>query len=212
MESNKVNNLTEFDLQAEVISFFKTLGVVAILLVLFMGSVVQAYKIPSGSMIPTLEIGDRILVSKLSYGFQFFFSNETLYQYSTPARGDVVVFTRADDKSTVEDESSINLIKRVIGLPGETIEVRSTKVYIDNKELSEPYARYIDAGMTVPDFGPVKIPAGHVIVLGDNRDSSKDSRFWNEPFLPISRIKGRALIIYWSWQNNFFSRIGRVIR
>src|SRR5690606_18672479 len=91
-------------------------------------SVVEAFKIPSGSMIPTLAIKDHILVSKLSYGLRLPFMNETVMQLSMPQRGDIVVFTRPDDELTAEDETETNIIKRVIGLPGEIVEVRNTKV------------------------------------------------------------------------------------
>ena len=123
-----------------------------------------------------------------------------------------MVFTLADDPDTREDESDINLIKRVIGLPGEKLEVRGTKVYINDKALEGDWGRWIQGGIN--DFSPVIIPAGHVLMLGDNRDASRDSRFWPSPFLPIERIKGRAFLIYWnseiSWDN--LKRIGNIIR
>ena len=167
-------------------------------------SVVEAFKIPSSSMEDTLAIGDHILVNKLSYGLRFPFVEESLVGFRSPRRGDVVVFTLPDDPST-------NIIKRVIGVAGDELEVRRTKVYI-NGELYEDdlrYAQWRFGGKK--DFGPVVVPPGKVLLLGDNRDQSKDSRYWDNPFLDVSRIKGRAFIIYWNWPNPF-QRIFHVIR
>ncbi len=194
----------------EIISFLKTLAVLVVIAMILRGSVVEAFKIPSGSMIPTLMIGDHILVSKFSYGLRLPFVSDTIYRYGAPERGDIVVFTKPDDEATLEDESGINIIKRVIGLPGDTVEVRGTNVYINNQIYSEPYARWEAGGLRDGDFGPSKIPAEHVLLLGDNRDHSRDSRFWNDPYLSMDRIKGRALIIYWSWES--LGRIGQLIK
>ena len=196
-------------IKAEVISFLKTLVAFLIAAIILRASVVEAFKIPSGSMIPTLHIGDHILVSKFSYGIRLPFVTYTALQYSQPKRGDIVVFTRPDDPSTLEDESAINIIKRVIGLPGETVEVRDTRVFINNEILDEPYARWQEGGLREGNFGPEVVPPGKVFLLGDNRDHSKDSRFWSDPFLDVGRIKGRALIIYWSWDS--MSRIGKIL-
>lgn len=188
----------------EVVSFIKTLVAFLIAAFILRASVVEAFKIPSGSMIPTLKIGDHILVSKLSYGVRIPFMKETLYQFAEPKRGDIVVFTRADD------ETGVNIIKRVVGLPGDTVEVRDTRVFINNQLYPEEYARWEEGGIREGMFGPERIPEGHIFLLGDNRDHSRDSRFWPNPFLPIERVKGRAMVIYWSWDD--LSRIGRVIR
>lgn len=196
---------------AEAISFVKTLVLFVCLAFFLRASVVEAFKIPSGSMIPTLRIGDHILVSKLAYGLRLPLVAKTLIQFSQPRRGDVVVFTLPDDPITVEDESGINIIKRVIGLPGDTIEVKGTSVYINNVKHNEPYARWDAGGSETGNFGPETVPEGHVLLLGDNRDHSRDSRFWDVPFLDQKRIEGRALIIYWSW-DDLFSRIGQIIR
>ena len=194
----------------EVISFFKTLGVLIVIAIFLRASVVEAFRIPSGSMIPTLMIGDHILVSKFSYGLRLPFITDTLYRYSAPQRGDIVVFTRPDDAMTLENEDDINIIKRVIGLPGDTVEVKGTTVYINNEAVSEPYARWDQGGILDGNFGPQKVPAGHIFLMGDNRDHSKDSRLWSYPFLELKRVKGRALIIYWSWES--LGRIGKLIR
>lgn len=194
----------------EILSFFKTLALFVIAALVLRASVVEAFKIPSGSMIPTLRIGDHILVSKLSYGVRVPFMTHSAHVFSQPQRGDIVVFTRPDENITLEDESDINIIKRVVGLPGDKVEVRDTKLYINNQPLDESYARWEDGGIREGNFGPETVPAEHVFLLGDNRDHSRDSRFWQDPFLPIDRIKGRAMIIYWSWDN--LARIGTILR
>ena len=193
----------------EVVSFIKTLAVFLIAALVLRASVVEAFKIPSGSMIPTLQIGDHILVSKFAYGFRVLGFTNSLFEFRNPERGDVVVFTRPDESETPEDESAINIIKRVVGLPGDTVEVKGTKVYINGAEYPESYARWEEGGIREGNFGPDKVPDGHIFLLGDNRDHSKDSRFWQYPFLDIRRVKGRALIIYWSWDS--LKRIGTVI-
>ncbi|MCB0334489.1 MAG: signal peptidase I, partial [Bdellovibrionales bacterium] len=194
----------------EIISFVKTICVLFVIAMLLRGSVVEAFKIPSGSMLSTLQIGDHILVSKLSYGFRLPFVKKTLWRFDSPERGDVVVFTRVDDPSTKEDESKDNIIKRVIGTPGDTVEVRAPYVYINGVRLDEPYARWVGPNPFGGNFGPVTVPTGKVLLLGDNRNHSKDSRFWHDPFLPLDNIKGRALIVYFSWAD--MKRMGNIIR
>lgn len=189
----------------EALSILKTLIIFGAIVWVLRASVVEAYKIPSGSMIPTLRIGDHILVSKLSYGLRLPLYERFVAQWSNPKRGDIVVFTQKDDPST-------NFIKRVIGLPGDIVEVRGSRVYINNELLPENYARWEEGGLSEGSFGPEQVPPGHVFLLGDNRDHSRDSRFWPEPFLDLQRIKGRALVIYWSWDPAWKDRIFRVIR
>ena len=202
----------------EVFSFAKTVAALVVMAVMLNGTVIQAFKIPSESMKPTLMVGDHLLASKLSYGIRLPLLSESLYQFSSPRRGDVIIFTRADDPGTSEDESGINLIKRAIGLPGDKIELRGTKMYVNDELLDEPYAKYIEGGIREGNFGPEVVPPNHVFVMGDNRDHSKDSRFWNpshsaDPlinYVNVKRIKGRALFIYWSWDTP--ARIGTIIR
>ncbi|NDC37371.1 MAG: signal peptidase I [Proteobacteria bacterium] len=143
-------------LTGEVLSFLKTLAAFLIAAFLLRATVVEAFKIPSGSMIPTLRIGDHILVSKFSYGLRLPFMTSSVVQYDTPKRGDIVVFTRPDDPATLEDESGTNVIKRAVGLPGDLVEVRDTKVYINNQVLEEPYARWQEGGLRDGNFGPEK--------------------------------------------------------
>ena len=205
-------NSTKTPIKGEVLSFIKTILTIVVIVFVVRGTLIEPFKIPSGSMIPTLKIHDHILVSKLSYGLRLPFVTNSLFNWSTPKRGDVVVFTRPDEPGGNEDESSINLIKRVVGLPGETLEVRGTTLYINGKPLDEPYARWVESGRPDGNFGPQTIPENHVILLGDNRDQSRDSRFWLNPFLDIDRIKGRAIIIYFTFDPEFFGRIGKIIR
>ena len=164
---------------------------IAVLLctVLLRTYVVQSFSIPSLSMYPTLQVGDRIIVNKLSYDFHGIH------------RGDIVVFRRPP----LEDQDYADLVKRVIGLPGETISSKDGHVYIDGKQLNEPWlppgpSSFTGAlpGDTHPQFnlpGPVKIPQGEYYVMGDNRTDSEDSRF----FGPISKslIVGRAVAVVW---------------
>jgi signal peptidase I len=195
----------------EFVSFLKTLGVILGLALALRVCVIEPFKIPSGSMIPTLQINDFILVLKFWYGFRLPFVAESPAMWHTPERGDVVVFTRPDDPNTpFEDDSSINIIKRVIGLPGDSVEVRGPQVYINGTALEEPYARWAEGGSPEGNFGPKTVPDGRILLLGDNRDQSKDSRFWTDPFLDVRLVKGKAVLIFWSWDS--LSRMGTRIR
>lgn len=206
----------------ELRSFLKTIVIIVVLALFVRVSFVEAYKIPSGSMIPTLQIGDYILVNKLRFGirvpktlrfpqgFELPWEDGFILRYSTPRRGDIVVFTRADDPVTLEDESRTNLIKRVIGLPGEEVEVRGTSVFVNGVLIKENYARWIEGGPIFNNFGPQVVPEDSILMLGDNRDNSRDSRFWSDPFIPIDRVKGNAVIVYWSLYD--WKRIGHLVR
>jgi signal peptidase I len=169
----------------------------ALLLALFIRTfIVQAFKIPSGSMIPTLLIGDHILVNKLSYGVRLPIVGKYLVEYRKPERGDVVVFVYPEDPSK-------DFIKRVIGVAGDLVEVRAKKVYINNQPIDDPHAHFEEAelqagGIHVRDnFDPVRVPENHIFVMGDNRDKSYDSRFWG--FVNLNAVRGKAFVIYWSW-------------
>ena len=172
-------------------------AVIAIILALFIRTfVVQAFKIPSGSMEPTLLVGDHILVNKFLYGVKIPFINKTLIPISGPKRNDVIVFIYPVDKSK-------DFIKRVIGLPGDEIEIVDNKIYINGKPFKDRYGYYPDRGRKTVNttaktrFGPVTVPKDHLFVMGDNRNHSYDSRFWG--FVPFDSVKGKAFIIYWSW-------------
>ena len=178
--------------------------VIAVILALFIRTfVVQAFKIPTGSMEENLLIGDHLLVNKFTFGPTALPLERTLLPMATVKRGDVVVFK-------YPEEPERDFIKRVIGLPGETLEVREKKVYVNGKALDEPYAHYLQPIALPSEFhevtsfdvreryGPVTVPPSQFFVMGDNRDNSQDSRYWG--FLPRENIKGKALIIYWSYE------------
>jgi signal peptidase I len=170
---------------------------IAILLALFIRTfIVQAFKIPSGSMLPTLQIGDHLLVNKFIYGVRVPLSGNLLIPITAPEKGDVIVFKFPKDRS-------IDYIKRVIGTPGDTIEIRDKKVFVNEQAVADDHA-YLASGNilqgdTSPrdNFGPVLVPEDRVFVMGDNRDNSYDSRFWG--FVEERDILGKAFILYWSW-------------
>jgi signal peptidase I len=188
--------------------------VMALLLALFIRTfIVQAFKIPSGSMIPTLAIGDHILVNKLSYGVRIPFWEEYLVRFQEPHRGDVIVFIFPEDRSK-------DFIKRVIAVGGDTVEIRQKKIYINGTPVADPHAYFKDGdfvGEIQPgqnNYGPRVVPKDHLFVMGDNRDSSHDSRFWG--FVPLSDVRGKAFLIYWSWDGSDrwvrWERLGSLIR
>jgi signal peptidase I len=187
--------------------------IVAILLALVIRTfVIQAFKIPSGSMEDTLQIGDHLLVTKFLYGTKIPFTDTKILKIRDPQRGDVVVFEYPEDPSK-------DFIKRVVGLPGDVVEGREKKVFVNGKPFENPHEVHkeqeiIPKAQNPRDtFGPVTVPAGSYFVMGDNRDRSYDSRFWG--FVKSSKIKGKALIKYWSWDNEKFrirfKNIGRLI-
>ena len=179
--------------------------VVAVILALFIRTfAVQAFKIPTGSMEENLLIGDHLLVNKLVYSPSFGPLEDVLLGKKEIQRGHVVVFKFPEDPSR-------DFIKRVIGLPGEKVEIRDKKVSIDGKPLDEPYVHFLEAPLRPDDpeyglrgesirdnWGPQVVPPGQLFVMGDNRDNSRDSRFWG--FLPQDQVKGRALLVYWSYE------------
>jgi signal peptidase I len=170
---------------------------IAVLLALFIRTfVVQAFKIPSGSMEPTLLIGDHIFVNKFIYGIKIPFLRKTLIPIKNPSRGDIIVFIYPKDESK-------DFIKRLIGLPGEKIEIKGREIFINGKRFDDPYGDYEDSleDRNNPRktclFCTTTVPQGHYFVMGDNRDNSEDSRYWG--FVPADSIKGKAFIVYWSW-------------
>jgi signal peptidase I len=170
---------------------------VAILLALFIRTfVVQAFKIPSGSMLPTLLIGDHLLVNKFIYGIRVPFTGQILIPIKSPSQGDVVVFRFPKDRT-------IDYIKRVIGTPGDTIEIKDKKVFINGEPLNDPHAQFSSSAVLSAkasprdNLGPIVVPEQRVFVMGDNRDNSYDSRFWG--FVEQRDILGKAFILYWSW-------------
>ncbi len=173
---------------------------VAIVLALFIRTfIVQAFKIPSGSMLPTLQIGDHLLVNKFIYGIKIPFTGTTLVPITNPKHNDVVVFRYPKNRS-------IDYIKRVIAIPGDTLEIKNKKVFINGTLIADPHAHHLDNTVINrllgprDNFGPITVPDGKIFVMGDNRDNSHDSRFWG--FVDYNDILGKAFIIYWSWDLN----------
>ncbi len=187
--------------------------IIALILALFIRTFfVQAFKIPSGSMKPTLLIGDHLLVCKFYYGIKIPFINKFIVRFNSPKHGDIIVFVYPRDKNK-------DFIKRIVGLPGDEIEIINKRVYVNGKLCPDLHA-FHSASHIYPkemsprdNFGPVKVPPHKYFVMGDNRDESYDSRFWG--FVDQNSIKGKAFIIYWSWERPFFhirwSRIGKII-
>ena len=187
---------------------------VAVLIALFIRTfVVQAFKIPSGSMKQTLLIGDHILVNKFIYGVKIPYLHKTLIPIETPQRGDIIVFKFPLDPSK-------DFIKRVIGIGGDVVESRDKQLYVNHKPLKHDHGFYTDPhiipGNIRPrdNFGPITVPENSLFVMGDNRDESFDSRFWG--FVNLKAVDGKAFIIYWSWDSQDFSvrwsRLGRILR
>ena len=175
--------------QKSVVREYVEAILVAVLLALLIRTfVVQAFKIPSGSMIPTLLVGDHILVNKF------------LYRFRDPRRGDVVVFKYPVDESR-------DFIKRVIAVGGEEVFIKDRQIYVNCRPpepacraVSDPHGYYEDRlGMGGEAFGPVRVPPGSYFVMGDNRNNSQDSRYWG--FVKGDKIKGKAFVIYWSWDS-----------
>jgi signal peptidase I len=200
--------------------------------------IVEAFKIPSGSMIPTLTIGDHLLVNKFIYGPRIPFTDNRLFSWKEPKRGEIIVFKYPENEEK-------NFIKRVVGVPGDKIEIKNGKLFINDQmvpltDLGDYEDKDQSGGLpfygkpklleeqlgTVQhrilylrdqsgfNFGPKIVPRESVFVMGDNRDNSQDSRVWG--FVNYSKILGRALIIYWSWDGNGrwvrWERIGTLIK
>ncbi len=187
---------------------------IAILLALFIRTfVVQAFKIPSGSMKDTLLIGDHILVNKFAYGLDLPFLHIPLLPGKDPRRGDVIVFKFPGDPDK-------DYIKRVVGVGGDVVAVKDKQVYLNGQPLQEDYIIHTDSRILPvrDDFGPVQVPDDRLFMMGDNRDNSSDSRFWG--FLDPAAVRGKAFLIYWSWNSRAatladrvrWSRMGDVVK
>ena len=186
----------------------------------------EPYRIPSGSMQPTLEIGDFIFVNKFAYGLRLPVTNTTVVQLGRPKRGDVVVFKLPSD-------SRANFIKRMVGLPGDVIEYRNKRLHINGEpiEVSEPVplnpaSPYSvrkavevlgEAGHDIHFMpgrisreGSFRVPAGHYFVMGDNRDNSRDSRYPGVGYIPEDRLVGRAERIWFNWEIGSMPEWGRI--
>jgi signal peptidase I len=194
----------------------------AILIALFIRAfIIQAFKIPSSSMEPTLLVGDHLLVNKFIYGIRIPYSDKIFgrskkfLEWKKPQRGDVIVFIFPKDRDK-------DFIKRVIATEGEKVEIIRNKIYINDKMIDDPWGVFRMPRSSIEDYAPVKVPQDFLFVMGDNRDNSQDSRFWG--FVNINEVKGKAFIIYfsgpsmlnillpWTWGDIMWMRFGKLIR
>lgn len=189
---------------------------IAVLIALFIRTfIVQAFKIPSGSMEPTLLVEDYILVNKFIYGIRIPYTYIKFFQFEKPQRSDVIVFVYPMDPSK-------NFIKRVIGTEGEKVEIIHRRIYVNDKLIDDPWGHFENVGSAeyrhgIENFGPVIVPKDSLFAMGDNRNNSEDSRFWG--FLRVNAVLGKAFVIYFSWDGPArdllekvrWSRIGKVI-
>jgi len=185
--------------------------VIALAIAMFIRAfILHPYRIPSSSMEDTLLKGDHLMATKYNYGITLpFTTSKIIGKNILPERGDVIIFTFHENKS-------LDFVKRVVGLRGDTVEVRHKKLYVNGKEYITGHEKHTDSfdftdgpSRVRDNFGPVKIDPEHVFAMGDNRDQSYDSRFWGQ--LPIENVKGKALIIYFSWDmGNFLQRLKRI--
>lgn len=173
----------------------ESIGLALLIALAVRSSVVQAFWVPSGSMLPTIQIGDHIFVNKLAYSVRLPLVGTELAHVGDLERGEIVVFVSPSDRST-------DLIKRVIAIPGDTVEIRDKKVFVNGEPIDDPHAHFSDATIIPERSGhrdnmpPLKIPEGKFFVMGDNRDRSFDSRFWG--LANVADVKGKATFIYWS--------------
>lgn len=188
--------------------------ITALILALFIRAYfIQAFKIPSGSMIPTLVVGDHILVNKFIYGTKIPFSDKRVLAFRKPGRGDIIVFKYPEDPDR-------DFIKRVIAVEGDVIESRNKVIYVNGNPVNEPYKQHTDTTLTPKgieprdNFGPHIVPKEKLFMMGDNRDQSYDSRYWG--YVDLKQVKGKALIMYWSWDSKKnwprLERIGRLVK
>lgn len=173
-------------------------------------SVVEAFWVPSGSMLPTIQIGDHLFVNKLAYNLRVPFLGYEILRWGHVQRGDIVVFVSPQ-------RDRIDLIKRVVAVGGDTVEIRNKVLYINGEKVDDSHARFLDTRhqSVVPrdNFGPVTVPEGKIFCLGDNRDHSHDSRYWG--FADEKDVKGKATFIYWSraaGELPRWERFGRFLR
>jgi len=182
--------------------------VIAVLIALFVRTfIIQAFKIPSSSMEPTLLVGDYLLVNKFLYGTRIPFMDEKVLQFRKPHRGDIIVFIYPKDRSK-------DFIKRVIGQEGEKVEIIHNKIYINDRLIPDPWGHFSEKNLwtrylpSMESFGPVVVPKDSLFVMGDNRDNSQDSRFWG--FVTLREVRGKALVIYFSLDWNARALIDKV--
>lgn len=171
----------------------ESIGLALLIALAVRSSVVQAFWVPSGSMLPTIQIGDHIFVNKLAYSVRLPLIGTEIAKVGDLQRDDIVVFVSPVDPST-------DLIKRVVAVAGDTVEIRSKQLYVNGEKVDDPHAHFSDSsimpGGQRDNMAPKKVPEGKFFVMGDNRDRSFDSRFWG--FANVDDIKGKATFVYWS--------------
>jgi signal peptidase I len=223
-QSKKVKQPSDTRKKSTAREYIEAAAIAVILALFIRAFVVQAFKIPSGSMKPTLLVGDHILVNKFIYGIKLPFTDRYLVQFTKPKRGDIVVFKWPRNEKK-------DFIKRVIGVAGDQVEIRDDMLYVNGKKIeTEHVGTFRDRSLPRADkylellgesnhyildvyrqnenFGPVTIPKDSLFVMGDNRDNSRDSRYWG--FVSLNKLKGKAMIIYWSWPE--WKRFGHLLR
>jgi signal peptidase I len=186
-------------MKVRVWHWIKSLGSTLVFAWVFTHGVAQATVVPSESMSPTILVGDHFFLDKVAFPANY----PTVLQKYLPTRaihrGDIVAFWSPENPN-------IRLVKRVIGLPGEKVELRHRELYINDHKLDEPYVVHIDAQEVGrrDNFGPIRIPPDHFFLMGDNRDNSNDSRFWG--LAPRESFIGKPLFVYWSYEDEPYSR------
>jgi len=170
--------------------YFESIVITAIIALFATTYVIQAFKIPTGSMESNLLIGDHLLVNKYVYGIQSGFLSK-IFPYKEPKRGDIIVFK-------YPNSPEVAYVKRLMGLPGEKLELIGHTLYINGQALTENYTQYMQPGSINERWGPYYVPEGQYFAMGDNRDNSQDSRYWG--FVPRDYILGKPLIVYWSFE------------
>jgi signal peptidase I len=199
--------------KSRVREFIESLIFALMMALVVMSLVVQSFEIPSGSMVPTLLLGDRILVNKFIFGTRIPFTDIKLFPLREPARGEIVVFLPPEGFVSPVGRD-IHLIKRVVGVPGDTVEIVGKRLYVNGSEFPVKNAHWDDPAVmeswsSVRDnFGPIVVPKDSYFMMGDNRDNSYDSRFWG--FVPEAELTGKPVMIYWSWDITAVSILERV--
>jgi signal peptidase I len=216
-ELQEISNNESAKLQSEPIKkkglireYAESIAIAVLLALVIRTYLVQAFKIPSGSMEDTLAIGDHLLVSKFIYGTKIPFIDKRTLVIRDPKQGDVIVFEYPEDPSK-------DFIKRVVGVPGDIVEGKDKKVYVNGKLYANPHEVHKEKEIIPKEvnprdnFGPITVAENSYFVMGDNRDRSYDSRFWK--FVKRDQIKGLAFIKYWSWdREKFMPRFGNIGR
>ena len=172
------------------------------MLLLLRASVVETFYVPSGSMSPTIAPEQHLVVPNITYGVSLPFFNQRLIQWSAPQRGDVVVFRRGDDPTTAVDEGARAMVKRVVAVGGDTVEIAGTEVFINGERIAlaegeggyEEMVAHLDTSMH--SRRSLRVPPDSLFVLGDNREHSYDSRYWADPFVPVAKVVGPVIGVY----------------